>query len=403
MASTLLKNISPLLITFSLFIVLPEAWPMLNCNHREAGWHQEEGEGYDRSNEKDNLEIALAKDIEDGTLDDFTHIEAAFVLSGVSKLDSLKAYINWYSELIQGIKGFHLNPFDRVGSASKVFSYLHSTWLLHYKEEATTLLDVVRTKRYNCVAGTILFNLICSDLGWQTEAFETPTHVYTIFSNFTENVTVENTSPMGFNIMRNLKEYSQYLLQFYPQNKALQIGYDRIYAHENSKGRKITNTELLGLLAYNRAYFAKKAGDFETAYEYVLLAQKFNRDSRSNVSFEIDLYFKWGGALFRSHRFTEAFTVYADGYYRYSNVKELAQNCCIAFQNALADNWSNQDWQKTKTLFSEVEDLNLMDNCVDDRVKSIVSAWETFFIQRRMNQELEECRSIKKKVIGKSN
>jgi len=42
-------------------------------------------------------------------------------------------------------------------------------------------------------------------------------------------------------------------LQYYAENEALKIGLDRIYAHENANGRKITNTELLGLIAYNLA------------------------------------------------------------------------------------------------------------------------------------------------------
>ena len=42
--------------------------------------------------------------------------------------------------------------------------------------------------------------------------------------------------------------------------------------HENSNGRVINNTELLGLLAYNQAYFAMKREDYEEAYRMVLVA-----------------------------------------------------------------------------------------------------------------------------------
>ena len=134
------------------------------------------------------FEDQLAEDISDGRLDGFLPIEAAFILSGISSKDTLQKYIDWYEQLLATLKGFHLDPFDRAASASKVFSYLHSTWLLHYKEQSTTLIDVVTDQHFNCVAGTILYNLVCSDFGWQTEAFETPTHVYTIFINFTENI-----------------------------------------------------------------------------------------------------------------------------------------------------------------------------------------------------------------------
>lgn len=341
-----------------------------------------------------DLEGRLKQDIEDGHLDNFRPIETAFILSGVSQVDSLQKYVAWYDELVQTLNGFHLDPFDRVASASKVFSYLHNTWLLHYKEQATTILDIIKNRQFNCVAATILYNFICSDLGWQTEAFETPTHVYTIFSNFTENITVENTSVMGFDIMRNLHDYSKYLLQFYPQNKALQIGYDRIYAYENSKGRQISNIELLGLLSYNRAYFAMKQQDYATAYQYVLVAQKFNRDSRSNVNFEIDLYFQWGGFLYRSRRFDEAFEVYADGYYRYRDIKELAQNCTLSFFNVLRDTWANKDWSRTKSIIEEIEVLDLLISDTTIQLNSILYSWKDYFYRQRMIPLLFECLDV---------
>ena len=50
------------------------------------------------------LESALQKDIADSQLDEFTHIEAAFILSGVNDSDSLRHYINWYNTLIQTLK-----------------------------------------------------------------------------------------------------------------------------------------------------------------------------------------------------------------------------------------------------------------------------------------------------------
>ena len=76
--------------------------------------------------------------------------------------------------------------------------------LLLYALESTTLADIARNKEYNCVAATILYNIICEDFSWSCEAFETPTHVYTIFNNFRENLIVENTSVMGFDILKNI-------------------------------------------------------------------------------------------------------------------------------------------------------------------------------------------------------
>jgi hypothetical protein len=166
-------------------------------------------------------------------------------------------------------------------------------------------------------------------------AFETPTHVYTLFNNFTERIPIENTSPMGFDIMTNLGEYSRFLLQFYPNNRAARIGFDRLYAYENGRGREIDDTELLGLLAYNRAYFARKDGEYTRAWDYVRLARKFNRDSRSNVDFEIGLYFEWGSVLLKRNDDRAAFDVFAEGYRRFPDVGDLRSNARVAFFRCL--------------------------------------------------------------------
>ncbi len=335
------------------------------------------------------LERHLQRDIENNRLDDFSLIEAAFILSGANQPDSLARYMNWYNSLLETIRSYNLDAHDRIASASKVFAYLHGAWLQTYKEEATTLTDVVNEKRFNCVAGTILYNLVCADLGWPTEAFETPTHTYTIFADFGHDITVENTSPIGFNIMRNLHDYSRYLMQFYPENQAYQIGLDRIYAYENSKGRKINNTELLGLLAYNRAYFANKRQDYKEAYDFVLLAQSFNRDSRSNVRFEINLYYRWGQQLVQQQDFQTAFEVFADAYYRYWENKDFAKNCKIAFQLAQKENWQKKDWFQFQELTNEMLDLGLMEEQDMQPLKAYMVNWIKFFQYNKPDNQLQ--------------
>jgi len=246
--------------------------------------------------------VSLEEDMSDGYLDDYSKIEAAFILSGVTDPDSMVHYLNWYNQILNKIQSFSFDMNDPIGSAQTVFIYLHNSWLETYALESTTIADITRNKEYNCVAATILYNLICEEMQWTCEAFETPTHVYTILKNFRQKVIVENTNHMGFDIMKNLKAYSKYLSQYYPQNDVLRIGLDRLYYHENKKGRLINNTELLGLLAYNRAYLSRKNKDYKAAYDYVLLAQLFNSDSRSNVRFEIGLYYDWGIKLYNKKK-----------------------------------------------------------------------------------------------------
>jgi hypothetical protein len=292
-----------------------------------------------------SLEERLRLDIGDGRLDDFSKIEAAFILSGVEDPDSLDACVDWHRSLVGTIENFRFQMTDRPGSARRVFAWLHGAWLVRYDAAATTLTDVRDRKTYNCVSGTILFNLTCEALGWSTDAFETPTHVYTFFNNYTERIPIENTSPMGFDIMKNLGDYSRFLLQYYPGNRAARIGLDRLFAHENGKGREIDNTELLGLLAYNRAFFARKDSSYARAWDYVLLARKFNQDSRSNVDFEIGLTFEWGSDLLHRGENRAAFDIYAEGFRRFPDIGDLRLNARTAFFRFLQ---SSQSWDSLR-------------------------------------------------------
>ena len=257
--------------------------------------------------------------------------------------------------------------------------YLHAEWLKTYAIESTTLADIVRSKEYNCVAATILYNIICEDLGWSVEAFETPTHVYTIFKDFRRDFIIENTSSMGFDMLRNLQSYSKYLAQYYPQSDVLRIGLDKLYYHENSKGRVINNTELLGLLAYNRAYLARKKKNYGTSYEYVLLAQQFNQDSRSNVKFEIGLYYTWGRQLYSNNQFMDAFTVFADGYYRYPSNEDFLNNTFATFYKSLEKNWHKKNWTDTARLIDEMILLEVFKDRDYQHLSKMLLNWKQFF------------------------
>ena len=345
------------------------------------------------------LEDRLRRDIQDFELNYYSHVDAAFILSGVNNNDSLNVYLKWYDNLVQTIRNFNFDLIDRVNSANKVFSYLHGTWLKTYDLESTTLLDIVHNKKFNCVSGTILYNLICSDLGWPTEAFETPTHVYTIFSNFTEPVMVENTTSIGFNIVRNLRNYSNILAKYYPEREVYKIGLDRLYLYEQKNGRVIDNTELLGLLAYNRAYFAREKNQFEKAYNYVLLAQNFNRDSRSNTQFEINLYYLWGNELYNNKEFKKAFNLFADASYRYPEISDFSQNMKASFFHGMEKSIQNRNFEEMFSLLQDAMDMDVLTTRDKQQLTPVFKNWAAYFIQKKQKPNAEKLFSQWEEVL----
>ena len=308
-----------------------------------------------------SLQSELYEDISDDNLDEFTHVEAALIISGADSEDALEKASVWFQEILEDIRSKRIvDVFEKESSAERLFQYLHATWLKTYVKEATTLLDIRDRQEFNCVSATILYNLTCDEVGLRTMAFETPTHVYTIFSNFERTVMVENTTTMGFNIYKNLNAYSRYMRQYYPENRMYQIGLDRLYAYENAHGRRITNTELLGLISYNQAYFAFEDKNYDDSYGYVLLAQQFNRDSRSNQRFEKRLYYTHGKVLFSNKNYPRAFQLFADAAYRYPDNPDFRKNCIAAFMNTLKTRSEQGDWQDVVHMHYEMLELDIL-------------------------------------------
>lgn len=351
---------------------------------------------------------SLTSDIEDGSLNHFSLPEAAFIISGVSTAKQLQDNMSWFQSIIADIEEKRIvDTFERVESAQKMFLYFHTTWLQDYKEQATTLLNIRRDREFNCVSATILYNLTCDEFGLSTMAFETPTHVYTIFTNFSENIMVENTTSIGFNIIKNLDDYSRYMARYYPKNQMYKIGLHRLYAYENSRGRRISNVELLGLISYNQAYFASKESRYAKAYDYVVLAQLFNQDSRSNQRFEISLYYKWGDHLYKNGLYPGAFEVFADAVYRYPDNEDFANNCIISFYKSSAEHWQMKDWDSTATLFEEILYLEILQQKDIKNLEKMLTDWTMYSLSANKKDqcmkviEFQKERGLNKKQHSK--
>lgn len=328
--------------------------------------------------------LKLQEDLKDGRLQYFSPIEAALIVSGANTLVELETGKDWFQSILNDIKDKNMIVFmDQEESARRVFFYFHTVWLKQYKKEATTLFDIQFRKEYNCVAATVLYNLTCDELNLDTHAFETPSHVYTIFSNFNKYVMVENTTSMGFNIMQNLRKYSEYLRQYYPEKMVYKIGLDRLYAYENSKGREINNIELIGLICYNQAIFAAEKNDYPTSYEYVRLAQKFNQDSRSNRQFEVNLYLRWGQQLVRNQDFGEAFHVFADACSRYPENEDFEKNCVGFFKNSMMQSWQQKNWEIARAAVSRMSEIDILNDQDFSIQKNMLLQWIEYFKQKR--------------------
>jgi len=151
---------------------------------------------------------------------------------------------------------------------------------------------------------------------------------------------------------------------------------------------------MLGLLAYNRAYFAKREQDYKAAYDFIVLAQQFNSDSRSNVNLEIGLYFSWGGQLFSKKEYVEAFAVFADGYYRYPENEKLLKNTFVSFYKSLENLWLKKNWPESARLIEEMIELDVFRERDNRNMKKILKNWLLYFGQKEERQFYKQVKGL---------
>ena len=60
---------------------------------------------------------------EDGDLDGFSTIEAAFIISGANNRAELDRGINWFNQLIKDIEDKNIIEYEKMATAEKLFYY----------------------------------------------------------------------------------------------------------------------------------------------------------------------------------------------------------------------------------------------------------------------------------------
>jgi len=123
-----------------------------------------------------------------------------------------------------------------------------------------------------------------------------------------------------------------------------------------------------------------------------LLAQQFNRDSRSNVNFEIGLYYAWGNKLFSNKKYMDAFTVFADGYYRYPDNEDFLNNTFVTFYRSMESNWYRKDWPESARLIEEMTILEIFKKKDNDNLRRILLNWQHYFVKKGDEQSLNQVR-----------
>lgn len=150
------------------------------------------------------LERALLDDLRDGSLDRHSPLDAALIVSGARdrrELDALRRRFEaTVVPIVARVNGLP-TPAER---APALLGALHpartsvAPLLRGYALNATTLIDVIETGRYNCVSATIVFTLLASRVGLDARPVLVPSHARAAVRIGGRQVPVEATEPYGF-------------------------------------------------------------------------------------------------------------------------------------------------------------------------------------------------------------
>jgi tetratricopeptide (TPR) repeat protein len=90
-------------------------------------------------------------------------------------------------------------PLEKNEQGEYLLDYMHRTFLKGYAEKQTRLDLLVSTGRFNCVSSAVLYSILASSIGLQTNGVLTRDHAFIQVNTGTELIDVETTTLYGYN------------------------------------------------------------------------------------------------------------------------------------------------------------------------------------------------------------
>lgn len=218
------------------------------------------------------IEEALLEDLQDGRLDRHSELDAALIVSGARnqrELDALRRrFVDATASASKRVAGLS-TPGER---AATLLAALHPSrtteapLLREYAMDATTLIDVIETGRYNCVSATIVFLLLRTGSRLDAGAVLLPSHARAVVRIGGKRVAVETTAPYGFDpSAAELREIQ----------RRFRADVDRVPSYVDEVATEVDFLALLGAVYTNVATFRTDRGDANTALAIARRADVF--------------------------------------------------------------------------------------------------------------------------------
>ncbi len=227
------------------------------------------------------VERALIEDAADRRLDSMDLIDAALVASGVADEEARRAARARLEPGLARALAEVAGLSDPEARGRALLAALHRHLLGTYREEASTLIDVIEHQRFNCVSATLLYNALAERADLLVKAVILPSHVFSVLFTGRGPIEVETTTPQGFAPKRGTRTYVQFLLERgLAQGRGL-LGGPGDQAGQAEPAAEIDSVTLVSLIWSNRGLDLFRDGDPVEAHAMFRRAHLLAEGARS--------------------------------------------------------------------------------------------------------------------------
>ena len=303
-----------------------------------------------------HVESEVFHDLRDGQLNDFTLVQAALIINGVSKKTTADEYMTKLTSHAEKI-GKEL-PKEESERARAIFDRMHKQILKGvYRASCSDLRQAVHVGDYNCVTATILYYWLCNQYDVRCHLLAAPSHVLAEV-HCLRPTRVETTCATWFDLgpenhvnryesLRVVNEV-QFLAKLYYNRGVNQLD-NRQFAEaivSFQRSVELDSHDVAGkenvLAAYNNwALFESDSANFERAIQILQEGSGVDAKYKPFLANDLHIHQKWVISLCKKRLYGQAIGVLQRCNRRRPNIPLFSEGRLSVYRD-----WSNYAIQK---------------------------------------------------------
>lgn len=294
-------------------------------------------------------EKRMINDAKDKVFNSYDLLEASLIAEGIKSTTYMREVTKKLDEIIADIRtaeGF--NAHSDYDKAQFILKKLHQNLFRVYMENETTVLEVLRSGRYNCVSSSIIYNYVLEVFRIKTYGFIVPSHAFSVVETDGKLVEVQTTTEHGFDPNSNVISEFERLTGF---------EYISLEEANNKDYHRVENPLLLSALYSNLAVFtAKNTRNYNKALSDGLKALMIYPelgDARNNV---LSILLNWMQYLSDERlEYDKAINFNKKAIKLFPGDNELKQNLLYLYTEYSRRLMLNSDYEKAIAKLQEVK------------------------------------------------